>query len=169
MKKLAAALLTLSLSFSALAEKVKEGDAFPTDLAGVKLVDIKTKKEVKLASLVKSGKVVILDFWASWCEPCKEALPALNKLYGKYKGKGLVVVGINVDENPKDRDTFLSKHKVSFPLLSDEGLKLIKQMDIKTMPTSFVLDGTGTVQMIHKAFRTGDDKKYEAEITKRIR
>ena len=150
--------LVLTMGLSAQA-KVKEGSAFPTaklpNLAGGGTTDLSTFK----------GKVVIYDFWASWCGPCKIELPALNEMYKKYKGKGLVVVGVNMDEKPDDARAFLKEHPVVVPLVADgKAQVLAKQLEIDKMPTSFIVGKDGKVVERHEAYREGDDKKIEAQI-----
>jgi thiol-disulfide isomerase/thioredoxin len=157
------ALLLLLTAFSPSAHaKLKEGDEFPA----LKVVDFPGAPKWK-PELLK-GKVVIVDFWASWCEPCKVELPALNKLYKKYKSKGLMVVGINVDDDAKEAKAFLKDHPVSFPLAHDKGQKNAGEMGIEKMPTSFILSG-GKVVRLHEAFREGDEKKIEGEIKKLLK
>lgn len=137
--------------------KLKEGAAFP---------ELKVSEfpgSAKFDSKLIKGKVVIVDFWASWCEPCKVELPALNKLYLKYKDKGLVVVGVNVDDDPKDAKAFLAGTPVEFPLVFDKGKKMAESIGVEKMPTSFILSKAKIVKM-HEAFHSGDDKKMETEI-----
>lgn len=139
--------------------KVKEGDEFPI----IKVSQFSGKGKVDMAKKLK-GKVVIVDFWASWCEPCKIELPALAKLHKKYKGK-LVVIGVNVDDNMNDAKAFLKDHPVAFDLVHDKGQKVSQELGIQKMPTSFILS-QGKVVKVHEAFRAGDDKKIDAEIKK---
>ena len=138
--------------------KLKEGDTFPA----LKVTAFPGKPAVAAAKF--QGKVVIVDFWASWCEPCKIELPALNKLHQKYKGK-LVVIGVNVDENLNDAKTFLKDHPVGFDLVHDKGQKNAGELGIEKMPTSFIL-ANGKIVKVHEAFREGDDKKIDAEVKK---
>ncbi|MBN8539630.1 MAG: TlpA family protein disulfide reductase [Deltaproteobacteria bacterium] len=138
---------------------IKEGDQFPI----IKVSQFAGKDKVDMAKKLK-GKVVIVDFWASWCEPCKIELPALAKLHKKYKGK-LVVIGVNVDDNMNDAKSFLKDHPVGFDLVHDKGQKVSQELGIQKMPTSFILS-EGKVVKVHEAFREGDDKKIDAEIKK---
>lgn len=161
------AVSTLILLCSPLAAqaKIKAGDVFP---AGA-VPSLDGKGTVEPAKM--KGKVVIVDFWASWCEPCKIELPALNALYKKYKSKGLVVVGVNLDEKKTDAQAFLKDHPVDFPLAWDGGDKkvLAEKASIETMPTSFIVDKKGVISVRHAAFREGDEKKIEAEIVKLLK
>lgn len=161
----AAVLVGVGVSFSpshAYADgklNIKEGDEFPM----IKVSQFAGKDKVDMAKKLK-GKVVIVDFWASWCEPCKIELPALAKMHKKYKGK-LTVIGVNVDDNMNDAKAFLKDHPVGFDLVHDKGQKVSQELGIQKMPTSFILSN-GKVVKIHEAFRAGDDKKIEAEVKK---
>src|SRR5438445_4347059 len=88
---------------------------------------------VKFSEL--KGKVVIVDFWASWCEPCKEALPQYNKLYKKYKDQGVVFLGINEDDDMKERDAFLKAHPDSFPVYFNNDKQMAKDFKVLELPT----------------------------------
>lgn len=111
-----------------------------------------------------AGKVVIIDFWASWCAPCKQELPALEKLYKKYKGKGLVVLGVSVD-NDLDKARELARSlKLSFPNAHDAEKAVAEKLDPPRMPSSYVIDQKGIVRHVHAGFRAGDEAKIEAEI-----
>jgi cytochrome c biogenesis protein CcmG, thiol:disulfide interchange protein DsbE len=148
--------LCAAICLCALAAGFKPGDAMP-DLASLKL-------EGKLPDSLK-GKVVLLDFWASWCEPCKESFPVMNELQKHYGDQGLVVVAVNVDENKSDMDDFLKANAASFTVLRDAAQKLVAQAGIATMPSSFVIDRDGKVRFAHTGFHGADSKKkYEQEI-----
>jgi thiol-disulfide isomerase/thioredoxin len=140
---------------------VKEGDEFPV----LKVRNFPGKP--KVAPDKFKGKVVIVDFWASWCEPCKVELPALDKLHKKYKGK-LTVIGVNVDENLNEARAFLKDHPVGFDLVYDKGMENSNKLSIQKMPTSFILSD-GKIVKVHEAFRAGDEKKIEAEIKKLLK
>ncbi|QLY26996.1 TlpA disulfide reductase family protein [Bdellovibrio sp. KM01] len=86
------------------------------------------------------GKVVLVDFWATWCEPCKEALPHYSALYKKYKNQGLVVLAVNEDDNEKERDAYLKKSPYPFPVFTDPDRKFMNSFDVVAIPTVFVFD-----------------------------
>lgn len=109
------------------------------------------------------GKVVIIDFWATWCAPCRESFPAYQRLVDRHKGE-LVVLGVSVDEEPTGIARFKSETGVTFPLLWDEGQVVSNNYRPGTMPTSFVLDRNGVVKFIHEGFRSGDDVTIEREV-----
>lgn len=113
------------------------------------------------------GKVVYLDFWASWCGPCKESFPVMNDLQKKYADKGLVILAVNVDEKAEAMKDFLKQNPASFTIVHDATKKLVGTASISSMPTSFVLGKDGKVVAIHKGFHGKDTvKQYEAEIEK---
>jgi thiol-disulfide isomerase/thioredoxin len=144
------------LGQGARGDATKTGDMFP-DLASFKL-------EGKLPETIK-GKVVLVDFWASWCAPCKASFPALDDLHRRYQDRGLLVIAVNVDENPSRMEDFLKERKVGFWVVRDVGQKLVAQAGIETMPSSFLLDREGKVRFAHKGYRGAETKKkYEEEI-----
>jgi thiol-disulfide isomerase/thioredoxin len=154
LKKIAVATL-LAGTFLTAQAALKVGDALP-GLASFNL-------EGKLPDTLK-GKVVIVDFWASWCLPCAKSFPVLDELQKKY-GDRLVIVAVNVDEKAANMDDFLKKHPVSFTIVRDANQKLVAVVEPATMPTSFILDGEGKVRFLHNGFHGEDTRKeYLAEI-----
>jgi cytochrome c biogenesis protein CcmG, thiol:disulfide interchange protein DsbE len=111
------------------------------------------------------GKVVIVDFWASWCGPCKQEMPILEKLYKKYKDRGLVVVGVSVDQDLANVKTFLKTMPVSFPIAHDGGHEVANRFKPPKMPSSYIVDRNGVVRHVHGGYRDGDAAKFEAEVT----
>jgi len=152
---LLAALLSLSLALPAFA--LDAGQRLPeiglTDLSG---------RKVDVASL--QGKVVVVDFLASWCAPCKQELPVLEKLYKKYQGQGLVVVGVSVDEELSNLQGLLKQIRVSFPVVHDASKAVAGRYKPPRMPSSYVVDRKGIVRHVHAGFRSEDAAKLEAEI-----
>lgn len=147
--------LLLLTAGSLTAAETKVGDPFP-ELATFSL-------EGKLPADLK-GKVVLVDFWASWCAPCKQSFPTLETLQKKYAGRGFVVVAVSVDEKAANMERFLKANPVAFTVVRDAAQKLVAATGVATMPTSFLLDGTGKVRLVHSGFRKGDEKKLEQEI-----
>lgn len=153
-------LLAVLLIPSLAAAKVNAGDR-AVDFT-LKSMDGKT---VKLSSL--KGKVVLVDFWASWCVPCKKELPALDKLQGELQAakKDIVIITINIDQEKANAEKFLKgagvKHLVT--LLDPEG-SVAGQYDLPTMPTSYVIDKKGIVKAVHAGYEPGDEKKLAKEL-----
>ena len=98
------------------------------------------------------GKVVLIDFWASWCAPCKASFPEMDKLYQEFKDKGVVILGVGVDSTQKAHDKFAEKSGVSFPLVHDAEKKLVAAAAIEVMPTSLMIDKSGNIRYIHKGY-----------------
>ncbi len=110
------------------------------------------------------GKVVLLDFWASWCEPCRRSFPWLNEMSAKYAAQGLVVIGIKVDRTQADAARFLRDVPASFPIVYDPSGKLATQYDVPGMPSSFVVGPDGAVAARHIGFRDSSRADREAEL-----
>jgi thiol-disulfide isomerase/thioredoxin len=156
---LAGALLCLTLS-AAPARALMPGSSAPP-LAGQFL-----NKNGGLTSQELKGKVVYVDFWASWCGPCRASFPVLDKLYGQHKDKGFVVVGINQDERSEEAQGFIARIPVSFPLISDPEHRLAEDFDVKGMPSAMLVDRKGIVRHVHRGFRAGDEREIAAHIEK---
>jgi len=110
-----------------------------------------------------AGKVVYLDFWASWCGPCAEAFPWLNRMQARY-GKDLTIVGVNVDTDARAAEAFLKKHPARFDIVKDPAGALPERYRIEGMPGAVILDGRGRVLHQHHGFRAGQAPEYEAAI-----
>ena len=111
------------------------------------------------------GKVVLVDFWASWCGPCKESFPTLNRLQEKYKDKGLVVIGIGVDDSAAKHKAFAEKQKAAFPLVHDSAHKAAAFFKPATMPSSYLVDRKGVIRHVHAGFKVGKtEEQYVKEI-----
>ena len=117
---------------------------------------------VSLASL--KGKVVMLNFWASWCGPCRQEMPLLDQMHKRYSALGFTLVGVNVDANSKDAEEWLSKTPVSFPVLFDRESKVSAMYDVKAMPSTVFIDRQGNVRALHKGYKAGDEGEYLNQI-----
>jgi peroxiredoxin len=117
---------------------------------------------VSLAQL--KGKVVMLNFWASWCGPCRQEMPLLDSMYKRYSSLGFTLVGVNVDANSKDAEAWLSKTPVSFPVLFDRESKVSAMYDVKAMPSTVFIDRKGNVRYLHKGYKAGDEGEYLNQI-----
>lgn len=133
--------LALALAGPAVAA-LKEGDTLPELRAG----------QVDGAVPALAGKVVLLDFWASWCGPCKKSFPELEKLHRAFKDRGLVVLGVSVDRDAAAMRKFLESHVVSFPVVRDRDQVLVGAAGIESMPTSFLIDRSGKIRSVHNGF-----------------
>lgn len=110
------------------------------------------------------GQVVYLDFWASWCKPCAESLPWLNRLQDRYSDRGFCVVGVNLDRDRGAATKFLERHPVSFPVVYDPKGALAETWEIDAMPSSFLIDRDGTIRERHQGFHEADTVHVAAQI-----
>ena len=130
--------------------ELKPGDAFPVwataGLTGGPLP-------------VTAGHVTIVDFWASWCAPCKASFPAYARIQADYAARGLVVVAVSVDDRVLDYEGFLAKFHPSFATLLDQRKRLVSMVKVPAMPTSYVLDRDGRVRFVHEGFHGSATEK----------
>ena len=119
-------------------------------------------KPVSLAGF--KGKVVLVDFWASWCAPCKEEMPVLQKLNKKYGGQGFTVLGVSVDNEEDKAKEFIKKMGVTFPIMHDKGHAIAERYKPAKMPTSFIVDREGKIRFVHEGFEKADIAKFDKEI-----
>ena len=124
-------------------------------------------KNLKLSE--HAGDVVMLNFWASWCGPCRKEMPLMNDLYNKYEKLGFVILGVNVEQELQLAKSFLSDTPVDFPILFDSSNKVSKAYDVIAMPTTVMIDRNGKIRYIHKGYKAGDEKKYKKMVKKLIR
>ncbi len=134
---------------------------------GQKAPDIKVKslKDNGVVDLEHyAGKVVLVDFWASWCPPCKKSLPLFNELRRKFGEDKFEVIAINMDTNKSDAMAFLAHHPVDYPVGWDPEGNTPEVYNAPGMPTSYLLDQNGLIKKIHIGFKEKDIAKYEQEI-----
>ena len=124
-------------------------------------------KNIKLSEL--RGEVVMLNFWASWCGPCRQEMPLLEKIHKKYKRLGFTLLGVNVEENSRDAKNYLKDVKVTFPILFDTTQKTSKLFDVSAMPTTILIDRNGNKRFIHKGYKPGYENDYKKQIKKLLR
>lgn len=140
------------LSSSAFAQKAPTFE-LPGDSRNINLSKLK-------------GKVVYLDFWASWCDPCRKSFPWMNDMYSRYDSKDFTIIAINLDSSRKDAAKFLEKVPASFNIAYDPEGTVADKYDLKAMPTSYLIDKNGQLVFTHKGYREGDTNKIENKIRK---
>jgi peroxiredoxin len=110
------------------------------------------------------GQVVLVNFWATWCGPCRQEMPHLNRLHDKYRASGFVLLGVNIDDDPRAAAELATRLGVKFPVLLDTDKKVSRQYDMNAMPATLVIDRDGKVRHIHRGYRDGYEQTYEQQI-----
>jgi len=123
---------------------------------------INTGQQINLADY--RGKVILVDFWASWCSPCRASLPAYEQIRQQIGAGEFEIIAINVDENSNDALEFLKQHPVNYPVLADPEGEIGKPYGVRSLPRSFLLDRDGKIIASYKSFRTGDEMKLKQKI-----
>ena len=114
------------------------------------------------------GKVVVIDFWASWCPPCRDSFPWLNAMKRKYQKQGLVIVGVNADQKWSDAERFLTQFPAQFQLLVDSDRSLRDKFSVTGLPTTCLFDRHGNPISTHLGFDTGKREEYEESIRRAL-
>ncbi|MCR8922378.1 TlpA family protein disulfide reductase [Dasania sp. GY-MA-18] len=115
------------------------------------------------------GNVVLVNFWASWCGPCRKEMPELDKLHKKYQRLGFTVLGVNVETDSAAANGLLKDNPVSFPILYDTENRTSELYNVNAMPTTVLVDRDGNMRFIHLAYQAGYEKMYEKQIKQLIR
>ena len=115
------------------------------------------------------GQVVLINFWASWCGPCRQEMPILDRLHQRYEDTGFAVLGVNVEGEAAPAQEIVDKTNVTFPILIDDGQKVSDMYNLQAMPTTVVVDRDGVVRYIHPGYKPGDEAKYVEVVKKLIR
>jgi peroxiredoxin len=110
------------------------------------------------------GQVVLVNFWATWCGPCRQEIPHLNRLHEKYRASGFQVLGVNIDDDARAATELATRLGIKFPVLLDTDKKASRLYDMSAMPATVVIDRDGRVRYIHRGYRDGFEKTYEAQI-----
>jgi peroxiredoxin len=128
---------------------------------------INTGEKIRLADY--RGKVVFVDFWASWCPPCLDSLPAYERMRQEIDSDEFAIIAINVDEQTGDGLEFLEKHPVGYPVLADPEGRIGIPWGIRSLPRSFLLDRDGRIVAAHKRFRPGDEASLKRDIVELLK
>lgn len=127
----------------------------------------RTGENLKLSEY--RGQVVMINFWASWCGPCRQEMPLLNDLYRRYHKLGFTLLGVNLDQERDQALALLEKIPVSFPILFDPEGKVSELYQVAAMPTTVILDRGGHVRHVHKGYLPGYEDKYQQQIRSLLR
>ena len=126
------------------------------------VLDSNTGKPIKLSGY--KGKVVMINFWATWCGPCRQEMPQLDRLYQKYRSSGFVLLGVNVDDDARKAGDVAAKLGITFPVLLDTDKAVSKLYDLSTMPSTVIIDRDGKVRYLHRGYLAGYEDNYDKQI-----
>jgi cytochrome c biogenesis protein CcmG/thiol:disulfide interchange protein DsbE len=115
------------------------------------------------------GKVVVLDFWASWCVPCRRSFPWMNTMQQKYADDGLVIIAVNLDNEVSEAKAFLQQYPAEFQIFYDHDRQLARELAVEAMPSSFLIGRDGEVSERHLGFKSAKIDEYEAAIVAALR
>jgi thiol-disulfide isomerase/thioredoxin len=115
------------------------------------------------------GQVVMINFWASWCGPCRQEMPLLESIYKKYNKMGFTLLGVNVEPDSQAANEWLKQTPVSFPILYDKDSKVSKLYDVAGMPSTVIIDRGGKLRMLHRGYKPGDENEYLDSIRTLVR
>jgi peroxiredoxin len=116
-----------------------------------------------------AGQVVMVNFWATWCGPCRQEMPHLEALYQRYSDLGFTLLGVNVEEDSSGADKFLAETPVSFPILFDPENEVSELYDVVAMPSTVLIDKGGNMRFIHHGYQPGYENEYQSQIRALIR
>jgi len=130
---------------------------------------LKSQKNGNLKLSELRGKVVLINFWASWCGPCRQEMPVLDELYRHYRSLDFTILGVNVEQNSDDAKSLLKDVPVTFPILFDTENKISKLYDVKGMPSTVLVDRDGNIRYVHMGYQPGVEAEYQTQIRALIR
>ena len=110
------------------------------------------------------GEVIMLSFWAAWCDPCKQGMPVLNDIYLRYRDEGFTLFSINIDKDPEKVSKELRRMQVSFPVLLDPTHEVSEKYEVEEMPSTYIIDRDGNLRYTHQGFPAGFDDVFLKQI-----
>ena len=154
-----AAAVVLALPASGASEPTGPAPQFTLDARGGSKISLSQYK----------GQVVMLNFWASWCGPCRQEMPLLENIYKKYNKMGFTLIGVNVEPDSKAAEGFLKDMPVSFPVIYDKDSTVSKAYDVSGMPSTVIIDRKGNIRALHRGYKPGDENGYLDSIRSLVR
>jgi thiol-disulfide isomerase/thioredoxin len=110
------------------------------------------------------GEVVVINFWATWCGPCRQEMPLLDEIYGKYRRVGMVLLSVNIDENAEPAAEMARTLKVSYPVLFDARKEVSRAYQVNAMPVTVLVDRAGVVRYVSEGYKPGYEKRYTEKL-----
>lgn len=156
--RVAALAAVAAIAWAPTAQSLTNGEPAPACVLAV----LDGGRSVSLADY--RGQVVYLDFWASWCAPCRESFPFMNELHSELGGKGLQIVAVSVDKTPEDARRFLARYPAQFTIALDAAAACPAAFKLQGMPSSYIIDKGGAVRAIHVGFRNRDRAEIRQQL-----
>ena len=155
-------ILATALSFSVLAHPLAHAVVTPQSAAPD--FTLKSAEGRNLRLQEQRGQVVMVNFWASWCGPCKQEMPHLSRLYDKYRTSGFTLLAVNIDDDARVGAATAAKWGLKFPVLLDAEKNVTRLYDLGAMPSTVLIDRDGKVRFLHRGYREGMELSYEQQI-----
>jgi peroxiredoxin len=152
-------LLTLALLAAAGAANAKAAPNAPAPDFTLRQID---GPNLRLGE--QRGSVVLVNFWATWCGPCRIELPHLARLHDKYRSSGFVLLGVNIDDDPNAAKALATKLGLKFPVLFDSAKQVVAAYDLNAMPATVLIDRDGRVRHLHRGYKEGVEQLYEQQV-----
>ena len=162
LKKSIVALVFSVFAASSIASSGMEGQLAP-DFA----LKSSTGENLRLSEF--RGDVVMINFWATWCGPCRQEMPLLDELYARYERVGFSLLGVNIDDDSGRAMDMIEELGVNFPVLFDARKEVSQLYEVEAMPVTVIVDRTGTVRFIHHGYKPGYEDKYMDQIRSLLR
>ena len=128
------------------------------------VLDVTTIEGTRITSESLKGRVVMVDFWATWCGPCVKSLPIYQEMYERHKAKGLTIIAVSIDDELPNLKRFVKAHNLKLPIVHDADKTLVKFFAPPKMPTAYLIDRAGNIHEIHAGYEPGDEAKIEKKI-----
>jgi len=161
--------LTRLLALAVLAFAAGAVGAGVTPSAGAPDFTLPSLNGPNLRLQEQRGRVVMINFWATWCGPCRVEMPHLARLYEKYRDSGFTVLAVNIDEDPHKAASLAKQLGMQFPVLLDTEKKVSRLYDLSTMPSSVLVDRDGRVRYVTRGYRDGYENTYDKQIRELLR
>ena len=156
------ALGALAAAFAGFASPLASAAVVPQ--AAAPDFTLKSMNGPNLRLAEQRGRVVMVNFWATWCGPCRQEMPQLDRLYQKYRPSGFVLFGVNVDDDVRKAGDVAAKLGLTFPVLLDTDKAVSKLYDLSTMPSTVIIDRDGKVRYLHRGYLAGYEDNYDKQI-----
>ena len=162
LRKMLVAMVLGVIAASSLASSSLEGQVAP-DFA------LKSSSGENMRLSEYRGDVVMINFWATWCGPCRQEMPLLDELYNRYNRVGFNLLGVNIDDDSRRAMQMVEELGVNFPVLFDARKEVSKLYEVEAMPVTVIVDRSGTVRYVHHGYKPGYEEKYLDQIRSLLR